>query len=176
VPLVDHHVATDRQMLFVDPVDACIRQGRVAEQAASRPGQQGMSYVRQPDARLLANLRRLRESVVASPPRDGDADRHAVDRRSPSTRPGTGAGPGARQRRHPGLIDTPLLHTAYGPERDTLVKNRATIFPGKRVGTADEVAQVILMLMTNGCMTGEVVHVDGGDRFVSQCSINLEYD
>jgi NAD(P)-dependent dehydrogenase (short-subunit alcohol dehydrogenase family) len=33
-------------------------------------------------------------------------------------------------------------------------------------GTADEVAQVILMLMTNDYMTGEVVHVDGGGRFV----------
>jgi NAD(P)-dependent dehydrogenase (short-subunit alcohol dehydrogenase family) len=66
----------------------------------------------------------------------------------------------------PGLIDTPLLHTAYGPERDTIVKNRAAILPGRRVGTADEVAQVILMLMSNDYMTGEVVHVDGGGRFV----------
>jgi NAD(P)-dependent dehydrogenase (short-subunit alcohol dehydrogenase family) len=66
----------------------------------------------------------------------------------------------------PGLIDTPLLHTAYGAERDTIIKNRAAILPGKRVGTADEVAQVILMLMTNDYMTGEVVHVDGGGRYV----------
>jgi hypothetical protein len=34
------------------------------------------------------------------------------------------------------------------------------ILPGRRVGTADEVAQVILMLMTNDDLTGEVVHVD----------------
>jgi NAD(P)-dependent dehydrogenase (short-subunit alcohol dehydrogenase family) len=66
----------------------------------------------------------------------------------------------------PGLIDTPLLHTAYGAERDTLVQNRAAILPGRRVGTAEEVAQVILMLMTNNYLTGEVVHVDGGGRFV----------
>jgi NAD(P)-dependent dehydrogenase (short-subunit alcohol dehydrogenase family) len=66
----------------------------------------------------------------------------------------------------PGLIDTPLLHNAYGAERDTIIKNRAAILPGNRVGTADEVAQVILMLMTNAYMTGEVVHVDGGGRFV----------
>jgi NAD(P)-dependent dehydrogenase (short-subunit alcohol dehydrogenase family) len=62
----------------------------------------------------------------------------------------------------PDLIDTPLLHTAYGEERDTIVQNRAAFLPGKRVGTADEVAQVILMLMANDDMTGEVVHVDGG--------------
>jgi NAD(P)-dependent dehydrogenase (short-subunit alcohol dehydrogenase family) len=66
----------------------------------------------------------------------------------------------------PGLIDTPLLHTAYGAERDTIIKNRAAILPGRRVGTADDVAQVILMLMTNDYLTGEVVHVDGGGRFV----------
>jgi NAD(P)-dependent dehydrogenase (short-subunit alcohol dehydrogenase family) len=59
----------------------------------------------------------------------------------------------------PGLINTPLLHTPYGPERDT-------ILPGRHVGTADEVAQVVLMLMTNDYMTGEVVYVDGGGRFV----------
>jgi enoyl-[acyl-carrier-protein] reductase (NADH) len=34
------------------------------------------------------------------------------------------------------------------------------------VGDAEDVAQVILMLMTNDSMTGEVVHVDGGGRFV----------
>jgi NAD(P)-dependent dehydrogenase (short-subunit alcohol dehydrogenase family) len=66
----------------------------------------------------------------------------------------------------PGLIDTPLLHTAYRAERDTIVTNRAAVLPGRRVGTAEEVAQVILMLMTNAYITGEVVHVDGGGRFV----------
>ncbi len=35
-----------------------------------------------------------------------------------------------------------------------------------RAGDPDEVARVILMLMTNDYMTGEVVHVDGGGRFV----------
>ena len=66
----------------------------------------------------------------------------------------------------PELIDTPRLHTADGAERDTLVRNRAAMLPRKRVGTAEEVAQVILMLMTNDDLTGAVVHVDGGGRFV----------
>ena len=66
----------------------------------------------------------------------------------------------------PGLIDTPLLHTAYGAERDTIIKNRAAILPGRRVGLADEVAQGIVVLMTNDSVPGEVVHVDGGGRFV----------
>jgi NAD(P)-dependent dehydrogenase (short-subunit alcohol dehydrogenase family) len=74
-----------------------------------------------------------------------------------------------------GLIDTPLLHTAYGPERDTIVKSRAALLPGRRVGTAEQVAQVIRLLMTNAYQTGEVVHVDGGGRFVSHLLSDLVY-
>ena len=75
-----------------------------------------------------------------------------------------------------GLMDTPLLHTAYGSECDTIVQNRAAIVAGKRVGTADEVAKVIVLLMTNAYLTGEVVHVGGAGRFASQCSIDSVYD
>ena len=66
----------------------------------------------------------------------------------------------------PGLIDTPLLYTTYGAERDTIVNNRAAVLPGKRIGSAEEVAQAILMLMTNEYITGEVLHIDGGSRFL----------
>jgi len=66
----------------------------------------------------------------------------------------------------PGLIDTPLLDATYGAERDKLVESRAAMLPGKRVGTAEEVAQVILLLMTNRYITGEVVRIDGGSRFL----------
>jgi len=66
----------------------------------------------------------------------------------------------------PGLIDTPRLHTADGGERVTIGNNRAGMLLGRCVSTADEVVQVILMLMTNAYVTGEVVHVDGGGRFV----------
>jgi NAD(P)-dependent dehydrogenase (short-subunit alcohol dehydrogenase family) len=66
----------------------------------------------------------------------------------------------------PGLIDAPLLLDAYGAQRDAIIENRAAVLPGRRVGSAEEVAQVILMLMTNAYRTGEVVHVDGGGRFV----------
>ena len=66
----------------------------------------------------------------------------------------------------PGLIDTPLLNAAYGAERDTLVKNRAAALPGKRIGTAEEVAQLMLMLMTNAYVNGAVLHVDGGGRYL----------
>jgi hypothetical protein len=45
-------------------------------------------------------------------------------------------------------------------EQDTVVQSRAAVLPGRGVGIADEVTQLIMMLMTNDYMTGEVVHVD----------------
>jgi NAD(P)-dependent dehydrogenase (short-subunit alcohol dehydrogenase family) len=66
----------------------------------------------------------------------------------------------------PGLIDTPLLQAAYGANRDALVNSRAAALPGKRIGTADEVAQAIIMLMTNEYINGAVLHIDGGGRFL----------
>ena len=66
----------------------------------------------------------------------------------------------------PGLIDTPLLYNTYGADRDTIVKNRAAVLPGKRIGTPEEVAQAMLMFMTNEYITGAVLHIDGGGRYV----------
>ena len=43
------------------------------------------------------------------------------------------------------MMDTPRLHIADGVERRTIVQNRAAILPGRRVGTAGNLAQVILM-------------------------------
>jgi NAD(P)-dependent dehydrogenase (short-subunit alcohol dehydrogenase family) len=54
----------------------------------------------------------------------------------------------------PGLMDTPLLHSVYGAGGDAVVSNQVTMLSGRRVGTADEVAQVTLMLMTNDDMMG----------------------
>jgi NAD(P)-dependent dehydrogenase (short-subunit alcohol dehydrogenase family) len=76
----------------------------------------------------------------------------------------------------PGLMDIPRLHTANGDERDTIVNNRAAKFSGKRVGTAEEVPQVILMLMTHTYLTSEVVQGDGGRRFVSHRLSDPIYD
>jgi hypothetical protein len=61
---------------------------------------------------------------------------------------------------------------ANGPERDTIMKNRAAILPGRRVGSADEIAQAILMLMTNAYATGKMVYGDKGGRYVSPCPSN----
>lgn len=57
-----------------------------------------------------------------------------------------------------------------------IVQHGAAMLPGKSVGTEDTMAQVIRMLMTNDYITGEVVHVDGGGRFVSHRFSDLIYD
>jgi hypothetical protein len=41
---------------------------------------------------------------------------------------------------------------------------------------AEEVAQVILLLMTHDDLMGELVHVDWGGRFVSHCLSDSIYD
>ena len=38
--------------------------------------------------------------------------------------------------------------------------------PVPRLITADEVAQVVLLLMQNKAITGETIHIDGGARLV----------
>lgn len=67
----------------------------------------------------------------------------------------------------PGLIDTPLLNGAFGSDRESLIAARAAILPGKRVGTPEEVAEAVVMCMTNRYLNGMVLHIDGGGRYVS---------
>jgi len=62
----------------------------------------------------------------------------------------------------PGLIDTPLL----GEDRGEAAKWAEDKLPVKRMGLAEEVAQAVVLLMTNGFITGEVLHIDGGGRLV----------
>jgi NAD(P)-dependent dehydrogenase (short-subunit alcohol dehydrogenase family) len=61
-----------------------------------------------------------------------------------------------------GTIDTPLM----GDDRDEMVAWATDTLPVKRIGRAEEVAQAVVLLMTNGFVTGEVLHIDGGGRLV----------
>ena len=62
----------------------------------------------------------------------------------------------------PGLTDTPML----GAHREGASQWAGSTLPVKRMGLAEEVAQAVLLLMTNGFITGEVLHIDGGGRLV----------
>jgi NAD(P)-dependent dehydrogenase (short-subunit alcohol dehydrogenase family) len=66
----------------------------------------------------------------------------------------------------PGAIDTPLYTAIFGEQRTAALSAQAAKLPGKRVGTASEVAHAVLLLMTNGYINASVLHIDGGMRFI----------
>lgn len=64
----------------------------------------------------------------------------------------------------PGAVATPLQ--GVGPAAEARMAERGRALPVGRIGTAEELAQVYLMVMTNGYLTGEILHVDGGGRYI----------
>lgn len=61
----------------------------------------------------------------------------------------------------PGTIDTPMV-AARGAERDALYARMTSNNLIPRAGTADEVAQGLMFVITNDFVTGSTVDVDGG--------------
>lgn len=66
----------------------------------------------------------------------------------------------------PGLVETPLFDSFGAEGRATIFKQATDTLPGGRAGYSDEVAEAILLLLGNGYMNAEVLHIDGGGRFV----------
>ncbi|WP_407521495.1 SDR family oxidoreductase [Methylobacterium oryzisoli] len=66
----------------------------------------------------------------------------------------------------PGPIDTPLLARTLGAGREAYVAALSETLPARRPGTAEEAGAAIVFLMSNGFMTGETLHIDGGSRLV----------
>ncbi len=64
----------------------------------------------------------------------------------------------------PGMIDTPLWDS-FGPQREAILA-QATALPVGRIGRPDEVAAAVLLLMSNGFVTGTVLAIDGGGSLV----------
>ncbi len=66
----------------------------------------------------------------------------------------------------PGYVDTPLFDV-FGPENRTAILTLvAGSLPGGRVGRPEEVGEAIAFLLGNRYMNAEILHVDGGGRFV----------
>jgi len=63
----------------------------------------------------------------------------------------------------PGLIDTPIYGSGPGSEafKENLTKD--VLFP-KRLGSADELASMVVELITNSYMNAQTIRVDGGAR------------
>ncbi len=66
----------------------------------------------------------------------------------------------------PGIIDTPARSRMTEEARNQLYETIASKLPVKRVRTAEDVAQGVLYLIQNRFVTGTVLHVDGGHRFI----------
>lgn len=62
----------------------------------------------------------------------------------------------------PGIIDTPIRAAMPEAARNDMLSKAAASLPVKRVGLSEDVAQQILVFMTNGFMTGSIVYLDGG--------------
>lgn len=66
----------------------------------------------------------------------------------------------------PGLIDTSLFDVFGSEGRAAIFAQAAAQLPVGRAGRADEVGEAITFLLSNGYMNAEVLHIDGGGRFV----------
>lgn len=64
----------------------------------------------------------------------------------------------------PGWTDTPMWDAMLGDQKAAVFADVAARTPVGRLVTADEVAAAALFLMANAAITGEVLHVDGGQR------------
>lgn len=63
----------------------------------------------------------------------------------------------------PGLFNTPIYGEGEGAEQFKAHLGMSVLFP-KRLGLPDELASMVMELLTNDYMNGEVVRVDGGIR------------
>jgi len=63
----------------------------------------------------------------------------------------------------PGLIDTPIYGEGEASEKFKAHLGQSVLFP-KRLGVGDELASVVVELLTNSYMNAEVIRVDGGIR------------
>jgi NAD(P)-dependent dehydrogenase (short-subunit alcohol dehydrogenase family) len=66
----------------------------------------------------------------------------------------------------PGFVDTPLFDVLGQETRTAILAEATQALPGGRVGRPAEIAEAIMLLLSNGYMNAEVLHIDGGGRFV----------
>ena len=63
----------------------------------------------------------------------------------------------------PGLIDTPIYGEGPDSEAFKAKLGESVLFP-KRLGSGDELASMVMELLTNPYMNAQTVRVDGGIR------------
>jgi NAD(P)-dependent dehydrogenase (short-subunit alcohol dehydrogenase family) len=66
----------------------------------------------------------------------------------------------------PGYTDTPMWDAIMGENKASILASVAEQLPVKKIATPEEVASAVVFLMSNASVTGEVIHIDGGQRLI----------
>lgn len=67
----------------------------------------------------------------------------------------------------PGVVDTPWWSGVPEDARQAYFTQVARVLPARRVATADDIAEVVVLAATNANLTGTIIEADGGARLVS---------
>jgi NAD(P)-dependent dehydrogenase (short-subunit alcohol dehydrogenase family) len=67
----------------------------------------------------------------------------------------------------PGYVDTPWWNMYADADRRALFAQAAAGLPTRRIATADDIAQTVVLLATNPNLTGTVIESDGGARLTA---------
>ncbi|HYP77891.1 MAG TPA: SDR family oxidoreductase [Polyangiaceae bacterium] len=68
----------------------------------------------------------------------------------------------------PGIIDTPWWDGMPAAARDAFFSTAIGTLPVRRIGTSQEVGELIASIVSAGFLTGSVYEIDGGSHLVSQ--------
>ncbi|WP_434710187.1 SDR family oxidoreductase [Rhizobium sp. YTUHZ045] len=66
----------------------------------------------------------------------------------------------------PGWVDTPMWDILVGNDKSAYMREMAARLPAGRIATPADVAGAYIYLMESDFMTGETIHVDGGQRLI----------
>ena len=67
----------------------------------------------------------------------------------------------------PGLVDTPWWSGLPDDTRRDYFAQAAQALPARRIATADDIADIVVVTATNANITGTIIETDGGARLVS---------
>lgn len=62
----------------------------------------------------------------------------------------------------PGYVDTPWWSMIPGPDRPAMFDQIGSSLPIRKVASADDIADAVVLLATNPNITGTVLETDGG--------------
>jgi NAD(P)-dependent dehydrogenase (short-subunit alcohol dehydrogenase family) len=67
----------------------------------------------------------------------------------------------------PGFVDTPWWSGLPEDARSAYFGHAASVLPTRRIASADDIADVVVLTATNPNLTGTIIEADGGARLVS---------